>query len=151
MEKSVEIKLKSWEIKADFLEIKLRNQPNIPSSPTHFYNVQHHFWGKSQGNLREIRKSRTPKLLVADPSISTEAETLPGPSLLRKLDVGKVPMKWIDSTSSKLYVLLCLIAKSTVLCWNMLLCCMHILCPKLCWHNSPRPNPIAPRAFQEII
>ena len=39
-----------------------------PSSPTHFYNVWRHFWGKSRGNQREIRKSRTPKLLVADPS-----------------------------------------------------------------------------------
>ena len=41
-----------------------------PSSPTIFYNVWRHFWGKSRGNQREIRKSRTPKLLVADPSIT---------------------------------------------------------------------------------
>ena len=34
VEKSVEIKLKSWEIKADFLEIKLGNQPNPPAPPT---------------------------------------------------------------------------------------------------------------------
>ena len=34
MEKSVEIKLKSWEIKADFLEIKPGNQPNPPAPPT---------------------------------------------------------------------------------------------------------------------
>ena len=34
MEKSVEIELKSWEIKADFLEIKLGNQPNPPAPPT---------------------------------------------------------------------------------------------------------------------
>jgi len=39
-----------------------------PSSRTHFYNVLRNFWGKSRGNQREIRKSRTPKLLVADPS-----------------------------------------------------------------------------------
>jgi len=54
----------------------MRNQSRFPwnqaqksaqsSSPTHFYNVWHHFWGKSRGNQREIRKSRTPKLLVAD-------------------------------------------------------------------------------------
>ena len=50
--------LKSREIKADFLEIKLGNQPNPPAPPTF----------TSRGNLREIRKSRTPKLLVADPS-----------------------------------------------------------------------------------
>jgi len=48
VEKSVEIKLKSWEIKADFLEIKLGNQPN--SSPAHFYNIWRHFWGKSKRN-----------------------------------------------------------------------------------------------------
>jgi len=30
-----------------------------PSSPTHFYNVWCNFWGKSRGNQREIRKSRT--------------------------------------------------------------------------------------------
>ena len=41
-----------------------------PSSPTHFYNIWRHFWGKSRGNQTEIRKSRTPKLLVADPSIT---------------------------------------------------------------------------------
>ena len=40
-----------------------------PSSPTHFYNIWRHFWGKSRGNQTEIRKSRTPKLLVADPSV----------------------------------------------------------------------------------
>ena len=40
-------------------------------SPTHFYNVWRHPWGKSRGNQREIRKSRTPKLLVADPSLSS--------------------------------------------------------------------------------
>ena len=34
VEKSVEIKLKSWEIKAYFLEIKLGNQPNPPAPPT---------------------------------------------------------------------------------------------------------------------
>jgi len=34
VEKSVEIKLKSCEIKRDFLEIKLRNQPNPPTPPT---------------------------------------------------------------------------------------------------------------------
>jgi len=34
VEKSVEIKLKSQEIKADFLEIKLGNQPNPPAPPT---------------------------------------------------------------------------------------------------------------------
>jgi len=34
VEKSVEIKLKSWEIKADFLKIKLGNQPNPPAPPT---------------------------------------------------------------------------------------------------------------------
>ena len=34
MEKSVEIKLKSWEIKSDFLEIKLGNQPNPLAPPT---------------------------------------------------------------------------------------------------------------------
>jgi len=34
VEKSVEIKLKSWEIKVDFLEIKLGNQPNPPAPPT---------------------------------------------------------------------------------------------------------------------
>ena len=33
VEKSVEIKLKSWEIKADFLEIKLGHQPNPPAPP----------------------------------------------------------------------------------------------------------------------
>ena len=53
-----------------------------PSSPTHFYNVWRNFWGKSRGDQREIRKSRTPKLLVADPSTYTNlmkhgsAETL---------------------------------------------------------------------------
>jgi len=108
VEKSVEIKLKSWEIRADFLEIKLGNQPNVPSSPTHFYNQWHFFWGKSRGNQRN-QEILYAKLLIADPLISTEAETLPGPSLLSKLDVGKVPMKWIDSTFSKLYVLLCLL------------------------------------------
>jgi len=40
-----------------------------PSSPTHFYNMWCHFWGKSRGNRREIRKSHTPKLLVANPSV----------------------------------------------------------------------------------
>ena len=39
-----------------------------PSSPTHFYNIWCHFWGKSWGNQTEIRKSRMPKLLVANPS-----------------------------------------------------------------------------------
>ena len=39
-----------------------------PSSPTHFYNVWRHFWWKSRGNQGEIWKSRTPKLLVANPS-----------------------------------------------------------------------------------
>ena len=34
VEKSVEIKLKSWEIKADFFEIKFGNQPNPPAPPT---------------------------------------------------------------------------------------------------------------------
>ena len=43
-----------------------------PSSPTHFYNIWRHFWGKSRGNQTEIRKSRTPKLLVADPSLSAQ-------------------------------------------------------------------------------
>ena len=46
------------------------NQPRKsaqPSSSTHFYNIWH-FWGKSRGNQTEIRKSCTPKLLVADPS-----------------------------------------------------------------------------------
>ena len=47
-----------------------------PSSPTHFYNIWRHFWGKSRGNQTEIRKSRTPKLLVADPSITTEWTSL---------------------------------------------------------------------------
>jgi len=32
------------------------------------HNVWRHFWRKSRGNQREIMKSRTPKLLVADPS-----------------------------------------------------------------------------------
>ena len=41
-----------------------------PSSPTHFYNIWRNFWGKSQGNQREIRKSRTLKLLIADTSAS---------------------------------------------------------------------------------
>jgi len=63
VEKSVEIKLKSLEIKADFLEIKLGNQPNPPAPPT-FTTHDVIF----EGNQREIRKSRTPKLLVADPS-----------------------------------------------------------------------------------
>ena len=34
-------------------------------------------------------------------------------------------------------VLAIMLAKSTVLCWNMLL---FILCPKFCWHNLPWPN-----------
>ena len=46
-----------------------------PSSSTHFYNIWHHFWGKSWGNQREIRKSCTPKLLVADPSIHPHEHT----------------------------------------------------------------------------
>ena len=29
-----------------------------PSSPTHFYNIWRHFWEKSRGNQREIRKSK---------------------------------------------------------------------------------------------
>jgi len=33
-----------------------------------------------------------------------------------------------------------MLAQSTVLCWNMLLCCMYHIMPKLCWHNSPRPK-----------
>jgi len=45
-----------------------------PSSPTNFYNIWRHFWGKSRGSQREIRKSRTPKLLVADPSFHPESE-----------------------------------------------------------------------------
>ena len=53
-----------------------------PSSSTHFYNIWRHFWGKSWGNQREIRKSRTPKLLVADPSLSPSFSfpTSPPPS-----------------------------------------------------------------------
>ena len=53
----------------------MRNQAQKsaqPSSPTHFYNIWRHFWGKSRGNQREIRKSRTPKLLVADPSCARQ-------------------------------------------------------------------------------
>ena len=56
----------------------MRNQSRFPwnqtrksaqlYSSTHFYNIWRHFWGKSWGNQREIRKSCTPKLLVADPS-----------------------------------------------------------------------------------
>ena len=65
VEKSVEIKLKLWEIKADFLELKLGNQPHP------LLQLWRHPWGKSRGNQREIRKSRTPKLLVADPSLSS--------------------------------------------------------------------------------
>ena len=68
MEKSVEIKLKSWEIKADFLEIKLGNQPNPPAPPT--FTTYHVIF---EGNQREIRKSRTLKLLVADPSVRANA------------------------------------------------------------------------------
>jgi len=78
----------------------------FPPAPPIFtmYDI---FLGKSWGNRREIRKSHMPKLLIADPSISIEAETLPGASLLSKLDVGKLPMKWKDSTFSKLCYYAC--------------------------------------------
>ena len=66
----------------------MRNQSRFPwnqarksaqlSSPTHFYNVWHHFWGKSRGNQREIRKSHVPKLLVANPSDGTDVPHVPG-------------------------------------------------------------------------
>ena len=53
VEKSVEIKLKSWEIKADFLEIKLGNQHNPPAPPTlqHMTSFLREFTGKSKRNL----------------------------------------------------------------------------------------------------
>ena len=58
VEKSVEIKLKSWEIKADFLEIKLGNQPNPPAPPT-FTTYDVIF----EGNHGEIKqKSETPRI-----------------------------------------------------------------------------------------
>ena len=76
-----EISYTSWrnQLKSSWNQVEImRNQSRFPwnqarksaqpSSPTHFYNAWRHFWGKSRGNQREIRKSRTPKLLVADPS-----------------------------------------------------------------------------------
>ena len=71
VEKSVEIKLKSREIEADFLEIRLGNQPNPPAPPT-FTTYDVIF----EGNHGEIKEKSgnlvRPKLLVADPSASSQ-------------------------------------------------------------------------------
>ena len=52
-------------------QISLKSSSEISPTlqPHPLYNVWRHFWGKSRGNQREIRKSHTPKLLVGDPSI----------------------------------------------------------------------------------
>ena len=57
--------------KSKQISLKSSSKSAQPSCPTHFHNVWRHFQGKSRGNQREIRKSRTPKLLVADPSKET--------------------------------------------------------------------------------
>jgi len=49
-----------------------------PSSPTHFYNYDVIFEGNHGGNPTQIRKSRTPKLLVADPSVVWSEFMFPG-------------------------------------------------------------------------
>ena len=51
VEKSVENKLKPWEIKADFLEIKLWNQPNPPPAPT--FTMYYVFFEGNHGEIKE--------------------------------------------------------------------------------------------------
>jgi len=49
----------------------MRNQSRFPWNQARKSaqpSIWRHFWGKSRGNQTEIRKTRTPKLLVADPS-----------------------------------------------------------------------------------
>ena len=71
-----EIKLKSWEIKADFLEINLGNQPNPPAPPT-FTTYDVIF----EGNHGEV-KEKSRNLVRQNCSLPTpqpEAAMLPGP------------------------------------------------------------------------
>jgi len=53
------------------------------------------------------------------------------------LDIWMVPMKWIEYFQQA--VLLCLL-KALYYAGICSYATCIILCPKLCWHNSPRPN-----------
>ena len=54
------------------------------------------------------------------------------------LDIWKLPMKWIEYFQQA--VLLCLLRALYYAGICSYAACI-ILCPKLCWHNSPRPTP----------
>ena len=80
VEKSVEIKLKSWQIKADFLEIKLGNQPNPPAPPT-FTTYDVIF----EGNHAEI-KEKSGNLVHQNCSLPTPRR----PHIYKTVTLGQV-------------------------------------------------------------
>jgi len=87
-------------------QISLKSSSEISPTLQPHPLLQHmtSFWGKSWGNQREIRKSRTPKSLVADPSgLPDECDTSEGSYSFNLISCSQCTTEktfWLEAISS---------------------------------------------------